>query len=39
MAPNPQPRTSEEQPPENPSAEIQEIEQVSTKFKSHVKQE
>jgi hypothetical protein len=38
VAPNPQPRIIEERPPETP-VEIQEIEQVSTELKSHVKQE
>jgi hypothetical protein len=39
MALNPQPRTSKEQPLETPSAEIQAIERISAKMKSHVKQE
>jgi hypothetical protein len=37
--PNMQPRTSEEQPPETPSAEMQAIEQISTELKSHLKEE
>jgi hypothetical protein len=36
---NPQPRTSEEQPLETPSAEMQAIEQISAELKSHMKQE
>jgi hypothetical protein len=39
MAPNLQLRTSEDQPPKIPSAEIQAIKQVSTELKSHMKQE
>jgi hypothetical protein len=38
-APDPQPRTSEDQPLETPSAEMQAIKQVSAELKSHVKQE
>jgi hypothetical protein len=37
--PNRQPRTSEDQPSETPSVEMQAIEQVSVELKSHVKQE
>jgi hypothetical protein len=37
--PNPQPRTSEEQPSETPSAEMQAMEQISAELKSHMKQE
>jgi hypothetical protein len=39
MTPNPRPRTSKDQPPKTPSAEMQAIKQVSTELKSHVKQE
>jgi hypothetical protein len=37
--PNPQLRTSEEQPSETPSTEMQAIEQISAELKSHMKQE
>jgi hypothetical protein len=37
LAPNPQPRTSEEQPLETPSAEMLAIEQVSAELKCHMK--
>jgi hypothetical protein len=37
MVPNPQPRTSEEQTPETPSAKMQAIEQVYAELKSHMK--
>jgi hypothetical protein len=39
IAPDPQPRTLENQPPETPSVEMQIIEQVYAELKSHVKQE
>jgi hypothetical protein len=37
--PNPQSRTLEEQPLETPSTDVQAIEQISTKLKSHLKEE
>jgi hypothetical protein len=39
IVPDPQPRTSKDQPPKTPSADMQVIEQVYAELKSHVKQE